>query len=130
MKGRQTTVLIVDDNADAAESMLRVVQLLGYPVSYVTDPRDAIAEIESARPDIVFLDLAMPFIDGLTLARVIRATYAQEQPILVALTAFDDPEDRAITQRAGFCAHVAKPADPALIEAMIARLCPAGAPPS
>jgi CheY-like chemotaxis protein len=71
------------------------------------------------RPELVFLDLGMPEIDGYELARMLRAEFGFEGLRLVALTAWGRDEDRVATRRAGFDAHVTKPADPAVIESIL-----------
>jgi two-component system, chemotaxis family, CheB/CheR fusion protein len=115
--------LVVDDNRDAAESFARLIKALGCEAEFVTDPRVAVDTMEHLRPEIIFLDIAMPEINGHELARVLRAKYGWKVRI-VAVTAHAEQADRAMSREAGFDAHLAKPVDPDLIESTLVTLFP------
>lgn len=119
-------VLVVDDNRDAAESLARMLQLMGHSAVFVTDPAAAMPTLRSLQPDIVFLDLGMPQIDGFQLARRIRAECGLDNPCLVALTGYGAAGDRAKTRHSGFDAHLLKPASPDLVQSTIEELCKPG----
>ncbi len=80
--------------------------------------------MEAARsfcPGIAFLDLGMPRVDGYALARMFRITAELKPTILVALSGHGDPKDRERARRAGFDAHVLKPAEAPLVESILAQ---------
>jgi signal transduction histidine kinase len=110
---RGRSVLVVDDNVDAAESLCDVVAFLGHTVEAVHDGPSALARIRERHPDVVLCDIGLPGMDGYEVARAIRSEPALAHVRLVAVSGYAQPEDRARARRAGFDAHVAKPADPA-----------------
>jgi CheY-like chemotaxis protein len=116
---RKYCAVVVDDHADAAESFARLLTQMGCAATFVTDPRDALAEVAHAHPDIVFVDIEMPHIDGYEVAKMIRRWRPSGETKLVAVTAHGGQEDRARARRAGFDAHVQKPMDPALLESIL-----------
>jgi CheY-like chemotaxis protein len=115
-------ILVVDDNYDAAITLAAVVEALGHTVRYVLRSPDALPAAREMKPDIVFLDIGMPEIDGYAVATQLRKEFSSRVSI-VALSGFGDPESRAKSAKAGFDAHLLKPADLALIEATIAHVC-------
>ena len=112
-------VLIVDDDKDNAESLFRLVQAMGCDAEFLIDPLQALAAVERRKPSIVFLDLGMPKMDGYELAHQIRTRYPHDDIALVALTGYTSSDSRARSRGAGFDAHLAKPASPALIESTL-----------
>jgi CheY-like chemotaxis protein len=126
--------LVVDDQRDAAESFARVLAAMGCHAEFVTDPSLVMNTVERLRPQIVFLDLGMPVINGYELARLLRDKYGWQDGIrLVAVTGYGSDEHRALSRTAGFDAHVLKPVSPELVESMVRTLfpeidIPAGAP--
>jgi CheY-like chemotaxis protein len=117
-------LLVVDDLRDAAESLARILAYRGHEVEYVTEPKKVMDVARRLRPELVFLDLGMPEMDGYEIARMLRAEFGFEAMRLVALTAWGRDEDRVSTRRAGFDAHVTKPADPAVIESILETMFP------
>jgi CheY-like chemotaxis protein len=122
---RRLCALVVDDNCDAAESFAQVLGVLGCDAVFITEPRNALAEIVRLKPHIAFLDIAMPHLSGYDLARLLRAEYG-ERLKLVAVTGHGEAEDREAARKAGFDAHVLKPIDPALVQAIIKTVLPEG----
>jgi len=112
-------VLIVDDHPDTAESLARLIGMHGHEARFLTNPRAAQELIKSFQPHVVLLDIAMPIMDGWTLGRRIRHDPESEHVKLVAVTAFGEPADHVKSREAGFDAHVQKPMDPALVDAML-----------
>ncbi|NML17097.1 PAS domain S-box protein [Azohydromonas caseinilytica] len=112
-------VLLVDDNRDAAELLGEELRLDGHRVAVVHDPHVAVAAACRHRPDVVFLDIAMPGLDGYEVARRLRAVPELRQVLLVALTGFGGREDRGRVKAAGFDAHLVKPASAAQIGALL-----------
>lgn len=121
---RRVRALVVDDNPDAAESLAQVLRLMGCETSFLTDPRDALEAARRLKPQIAFLDIGMPHLSGYQLARDLRRHFSPDELKIVAITGYDGPDDRKASRQAGFDAHVAKPADPALVESILATVLP------
>mgnify|MGYP001449209924 FL=1 len=115
--GRATPrrILVVDDNVDAADSLVALLRLDGHDASAVYDAASALAAIEAREPEVVLLDLGMPQMDGFEAARRIRARETGGNAIrslrLVAFTGYGQESDRERAKAAGFDAHLVKPAD-------------------
>ena len=103
-------VLVVDDNPDIVESMATLLGLMGAEVTVARDGSEALSRFETARPDLVLLDLGMPGLDGFEVARRLRKTAAGPTVTLVALTGWGQPHDRDAAMAAGFDHHLTKPA--------------------
>jgi signal transduction histidine kinase len=112
-------VLVVDDNVDAAASLCDVVTQFGHSAEAVHDGTTALARAREHHPDVVLCDIGLPGMDGYEVARTFRADAALRDVRLVAVSGYAQPEDRERAVRAGFDAHVAKPADPAAIARLI-----------
>ena len=118
---RVLRILVVDDNHDAAESLAELLQLTGNETHIANDGASAVAAAESLRPDIVFLDIGLPRMDGHAVARAIRSQPWGRQMSLVALTGWGQPEDRIRSDEAGFDHHLVKPVDFTVLERLIAE---------
>jgi CheY-like chemotaxis protein len=103
-------VLVVDDNADAAEMLGEMLALSGYQVRIETDARQTVTAAEAFRPHVAILDLGMPDMSGFEVAAQLRSALSSP-PALIALTGYGQPSDRRRTQAAGFFAHLVKPVD-------------------
>jgi two-component system CheB/CheR fusion protein len=112
-------ILVVDDHPDSAESLARVIQSLGYEAEFLTDPLLVEAVLERFKPHVLLLDIAMPAIDGWTLARTLRQRFTSDALKMVAVSAFGTAKDHITSRKAGFDAHIAKPIDPDLVEVML-----------
>ncbi len=104
-------VLVVDDNADAAEGLADYLRALGHHVRMAFDGATALEEAALLRPDVAFLDIAMPQMDGYEIARRLRARAEFSSCVLVALTGFGQESDRQLAREAGFDDHMVKPID-------------------
>jgi len=113
-------VLVVDDNADAAESIGMVLQLLGAEVKVVNAGTEALDCLAGYKPDVVLLDLGMPGMSGYEVARRIRETPGAGGVTIVALTGWGQREDRNRTSDAGFDHHLVKPANVEALEMILA----------
>jgi CheY-like chemotaxis protein/anti-sigma regulatory factor (Ser/Thr protein kinase) len=103
------TVLVIDDNPDAADTLQALVELNGHRC---VTARDGAAGLELARdlvPDVVLLDIGMPGMNGYEVARRIRQVPALEGVRLVAVTGYATDEDRERALEAGFDTHLSKP---------------------
>jgi CheY-like chemotaxis protein len=115
-------VLVVDDQPDAAASLAMLLSMNGHETQAVEDSRKALPVAKAFRPHVAVLDLRMPHIDGLKLARMFRADPELERVYLIALTADADPAMRRRTRECGFAAHLLKPADDSELERIIAAV--------
>lgn len=122
---RPIRAFVVDDNHDSAESFAHVLRSLGCHAAFTSDPRDALAQIVWLKPQIAFLDIGMPHLNGYELAQLLRLE-CEEQLKLVAVTGHGEAEDRVAARKAGFDAHVVKPVDPALVESILKTVLPEG----
>ncbi|MFO0926252.1 MAG: ATP-binding protein [Gemmataceae bacterium] len=114
-------VLVADDNDDAAVSLRLLLESMGAEVRTANDGLEAVAAAEAFRPDLAFLDIRMPLLDGNEAARRIRAQPWGRTIVLVALTGRSHEEDRRRAEQAGFDHHVLKPLDPAALDAVLRR---------
>ncbi|HET9471585.1 MAG TPA: ATP-binding protein [Usitatibacter sp.] len=117
--GRMHRVLVVDDNHDAADSLGMLLRLLGAEVMVVHDGRSALAAMKTFRPTVVLLDLGMPEMNGLEVARRMREDPESRRTTLVALTGWGQREDRRRTHEAGFDYHLVKPADVGTLQSIL-----------
>jgi len=109
---RKTRVLVVDDNVDAAESVAAMLQLHGFQVAATYTGEQALESARSFRPQVAFIDLNMPGMSGIDLAVALKADASLQPLRLVALTGMGQQSDVEATRRAGFEAHLTKPAQP------------------
>jgi CheY-like chemotaxis protein len=109
--GGPRRVLVVDDNVDSAESIAVLLRLDGHEVRLAHDGEAALEEARSFKPDVMFLDLSLPKIDGYEVARRLRKEPALSGMTLVAMTGYGHEEERRRTREAGFHSHLVKPAD-------------------
>jgi signal transduction histidine kinase/ActR/RegA family two-component response regulator len=113
-------VLVVDDNVDAADSLAKVLALMGHDVRTAHDGPAALEEARDSAPDVVLLDIGLPRMDGYEVARRLREQVAPEHVLLVAMTGYGQDGDRRNSHEAGFDAHLVKPVDLAALEKLLA----------
>ncbi len=114
-------VLIVDDNADSAESLALLLSMRGHEVRTAHDGPAALEAAEAFRPQAVLLDIGLPGMDGYEVARRLRDRPGAEGVLLVALTGYGQEDDRRRAAEAGFDAHLVKPAEPAAVHRLLGR---------
>jgi PAS domain S-box-containing protein len=112
-------VLVVDDNADAAESLAEILRMLGHRVEVAFDGPTAIEKARMNPPDAVLCDLGLPGMSGYEVAQALRA-HAADRMQLIAVSGYAQHEDARRAIEAGFDAHVAKPTDPRKLEQLLA----------
>ena len=115
-------VLVVDDNRDAADSLCLLLRLWGYSCRATYDGKAGLKAASETRPDCLLLDIAMPGMDGYTLARRVRAQPFLDNAMLVALTAFSDEKHVHLSQEAGFDYLFVKPIDPLEMKRLMDKL--------
>jgi PAS domain S-box-containing protein len=114
-------ILVADDNADSAQSLAMLLTLAGHEVRSASDGAEAIRVADEFRPDVAFLDIGMPNLDGYATARELRTRPWAQRLVLFALTGWGQPDDKLRARQAGFDAHLIKPLDFSSVEEMIAR---------
>ena len=112
-------VLVVDDNADAADSLGLLLGLLGADVRVTHDGASALEALADFQPQMILLDIGMPGLDGYEVAARIRADPEHRGVTLVALTGWGQEEDRRRSRQAGFDYHLIKPTDLDALRALI-----------
>jgi CheY-like chemotaxis protein len=105
-------ILLVEDNSDALEVLTDLLALWGHEVQAASDGLSAVDTALEMLPDIAFIDIGLPGIDGYEVARRIRADPKGRDLKLVALTGYGAPEQRAQAHDAGFNLHLVKPVQP------------------
>jgi PAS domain S-box-containing protein len=121
-------LLVADDNRDGAESLTQLLQLAGHQVRTVYDGAAALDAARAEAPDVALLDIGMPELDGLEVARRLRTVPGCERTLLVAVTGWGQAEDRARSRSAGFDHHLVKPVDLPALHALLASWARATAP--
>ncbi|WP_345816377.1 PAS domain S-box protein [Paraburkholderia sp. PREW-6R] len=114
-------VVIVDDNADAAESLAMVLGLEGYDVRTAADGVSGLALIGEFAPHAVILDIGLPLMNGYELARRIRIEHAEAGILLIAVTGWGQQQDKQTAVAAGFDHHFTKPVDPQELQRVLSR---------
>jgi PAS domain S-box-containing protein len=115
-KPESRRVLIVDDNRDAADSLALLLKFEGHETHVVYSGEEALASMASFKPDIAFLDIGLPGMDGYELARQIRKMPSLKGLRLVALTGYGQVEDQQRAHAAGFDSHLVKPVSLSALE--------------
>jgi CheY-like chemotaxis protein len=119
-------ILVVDDQREIADSLVRLLETLGYEAKAIYSGRHAVQEVASFLPDMMFIDLGMPDIDGYTTVAKIRANPECASSILVALTGCTTAEDRHKAYAAGFDIHIPKPMNIDKLMELLALIDPKG----
>jgi signal transduction histidine kinase/integral membrane sensor domain MASE1/CheY-like chemotaxis protein len=119
-------ILIVDDNADSAESLALVLQMRGHDVRTAHDGPSGLEDARTRTPEVALLDIGLPGMSGYDVAKAMRPAGAT-RPLLIALTGYGQAEDRRRSEEAGFDMHLVKPVDLALLDRVLAGLDPAKA---
>jgi PAS domain S-box-containing protein len=117
-------VLIVDDNADAADSLCALLQMSGHEAKTVYRGADALREMTNFLPDVVLLDIGLPDLDGYEIARRAHASLGARCPNLVALSGWGREEDRELALEAGIPVHLTKPVDVTTLERVLENSAP------
>ena len=113
-------VLVVDDNPDAAETLASLVDALGGEARTAADGASAIQCALEFSPEIILLDIGMPGMDGYETCRQMRKAQVVKRPFIVAITGWGQDGDKRRAAEAGFDAHLTKPADPEVLQRLLA----------
>jgi PAS domain S-box-containing protein len=112
-------VLVVDDNVDLVDMLAMVVEADGHDVRKAFDGRSAISAALEYQPHLILLDVGLPDMSGMDVARELRRHADVSGARMVALTGWGQAEDRRRTAEAGFDDHLTKPADPRQIQQIL-----------
>lgn len=115
-------ILVVDDNIPSAMTLKWAVESLGDHVEVCHDGPCALEMVEHFKPDVILLDLGMPGLNGLQVAKALRADRRFSRMKIIAQTGWGDSEMRRRTAEAGFDLHLVKPVDLVVLEDMLALL--------
>lgn len=115
-------ILVVDDNRDAADSMRMLLNHFGADVHVVYDGQSALEALAPFKPQVMLLDIGMPGMNGLEVARRVRRSPQGDAVTLIALTGWGQEEDRRNSHEAGFDHHLVKPVDAVGLRRLLASL--------
>lgn len=115
-------MLVVDDFVDIADAIAMVLEIDGYTTGVAYGGLDAVARAHRWRPDIILLDICMPDISGLDVARLLRAQPETADAVIVGHSALSGFADLEAAKGVGFDAYCAKPTDPARLAALLQSL--------
>jgi PAS domain S-box-containing protein len=114
-------LLLVEDNADAAEALTMLLELYGHQATVVADGLAAIEAVQKSAFDIALVDIGLPGIDGYEVARRVRAMPKAKAMTLVALTGYGQDSDKQRAMSAGFDEHLTKPVKIERLQALLNR---------
>ncbi len=113
-------ILVVDDNKDSADTLAMLLRVAGHEVHAAHSGSTALEAARTFIPNVVLLDIGLPGMDGLEVARHLRGDLRLSETLLVAVTGYGHDEDRRRSQDAGFNAHLVKPVDLAALNKVLA----------
>jgi CheY-like chemotaxis protein len=114
-------VLVVDDLAASAETLMMLLEMEGFEVKVASEGLAALKIAEEFRPDVVLLDIGLPGMNGFEVAHRLRTQPQSRDALLIALTGYGEAESRSRSAKAGFDFHMVKPADVNLLLTMLAN---------
>jgi DNA-binding response OmpR family regulator len=114
-------VVIVDDNADAADSLAMVLELEGHEVRTAGDGIAGLQLVGEFAPQAVILDIGLPLLNGYEVARCIRHDHHNTDILLIAVTGWGQQQDKQAAEDAGFDHHFTKPVDPRELQRVLSR---------
>lgn len=115
-------ILVVDDNLDSAITLEMLLKLKGHEVHTAHDGEEAVQMAESARPELILLDIGLPKLNGYGVCQKIRQTPWGKKIFIVALTGWGQEEDRRKTKEAGFNGHLVKPIDQSTLAKLFVKI--------
>jgi signal transduction histidine kinase len=120
---RPLRILVADDNIDSAASWSTLIEENGHQVVTAHDGRAALELAEQFRPEVLLLDIGMPYMDGYEVAQRIRSRDWGREAVLIAVTGWGQAKDRAMAAAAGFDEHFTKPLDPSQLARTLRNAC-------
>lgn len=119
---RAFRILIVDDNIDAAQTLSALLEIAGHQTMVAHDGHEGLRSTGQFSPEVIFLDIGMPGMNGYEVARAVRKTPGMETVIIVALTGWGAERDRELSKEAGFDAHLTKPTSLASVNLLLSNI--------
>ena len=119
MGAKARRILVIDDNVDAAESLQVLLAVFGHTVEIAHDDVTALPIARAFKPDLVFLDIGLPGMNGYEVAHRLREEIALKSVKLIALSGYGTETDRMRSASAGFHKHLVKPVDPSALPDII-----------
>jgi PAS domain S-box-containing protein len=123
-EGSPIRILVVDDNEDAAELLAVSLRKQGHHAIVALDPVDALEAVRRSIPDVAFMDIGLPVMDGYELAAHLREELGARCPVLIAVTGYGQEKDRLRSAEAGFAMHLVKPVQLATVIAALNQVAP------
>jgi CheY-like chemotaxis protein len=114
-------ILVVDDLAASAETLMTLLEMEGYDVRVANEGMEALRIAEDFRPDVVLLDIGLPGMNGFEVANKLRQQPESRNALLIALTGYGEAESRSRSAQAGFDFHMVKPADVNVLLSLLAN---------
>jgi PAS domain S-box-containing protein len=111
VKAQRLSVLVIDDNVDAADTLALALRAMGHTTRTAHDAPAALEALKTFHADVALVDIGLPVMDGYELARRLRANAQTRSMCLVAVTGYGQSSDRVQSKAAGFDAHLVKPVD-------------------
>ncbi len=118
---RQLRILVVDDNADTAKGLARLLKFSGHEVRVAHDGPDALASAREHVPEVVILDIGLPGMDGYQVATIMRQEEGGKEAMIIAVSGYGEEQARSRSSEAGFNHHLVKPVDFDTLLALITR---------
>ncbi len=115
-------ILIVDDNADGAESLSMLLNVSGHETAIALNGPEGLVKARMIRPEVVFLDIGLPGMNGYDVAKQLRLEDCCSRAVLVAMTGWGSEEDRRRSKEAGFDYHMTKPVDLAQLDTLLSKV--------
>ena len=116
----QRRILVVDDNVDAAMTVVALLKKWGHEVQVTFNGTSALEAVRNFRPEIILLDIGLPGMSGYDVARHLRAEPTAKNLFIAALTGYGQEDDRRRSKEAGFDCHLTKPPDPGVLQTLLA----------
>jgi CheY-like chemotaxis protein len=118
----QGSILIVDDNPENLKLMLAILSPFSYELRTASDGIEALTLVASSAPDLLLLDLQLPGLDGLTVARTLKSDPTRKHIPIVAVTAYAMKGDEAKARAAGCDGYMTKPVDKRVLRNLVSAL--------
>ena len=115
-------VVVADDNPAMTSVLALALRMWGWEVIVAHDGLAAVTAIRKTRPMVAVVDIGLPGLNGLEVARVVRATDAAPR-LLIALSGYGEEQDRHRSREAGFDSHLVKPVDPEVLRKLLLSAC-------
>jgi CheY-like chemotaxis protein/two-component sensor histidine kinase len=125
IEGQPLSILVVDDNTDAAEVIAMLLEVAGHQVATAYSATEALNRPDLEQFDVFLLDIGLPDMSGYDLARALRARANLQAKTYLALTGYGQPQDRELSKAAGFAHHFVKPVDNQTLFKVLAQVVPA-----